>query len=61
MDEMVHSLLQYKGKIEHLKQEKASLTINYERSLLKFQNQIADMEEENRILTAELRKMETQV
>lgn len=34
MEEMVRSMLQYKGKLEALKSEKASLSINYEVSLV---------------------------
>ena len=61
MEEMVRSLLQYKSKIEHFKQEKASLTINYEKNVQKFRNRIGDLEEENCILSAELKKAESQV
>ena len=61
MEEMVRSLLQYKSKIEHLKEEKASLTINFEKHVQKYRNRVGDLEEENCILSAELKRVESQV
>ena len=61
MEEMVQNVMKYKKKIDELKQEKTTMMINYENNLQKYRTQISNLEHENRILEAEVKRMESQV
>ncbi|XP_025082021.1 uncharacterized protein LOC112556836 isoform X3 [Pomacea canaliculata] len=61
MEEMVQEMLQYKTKIDQLKQEKTNLTVTYENNLQKCRNHISRLERENMMLLNQVKKMESQL
>ncbi|XP_061189182.1 uncharacterized protein LOC133197251 isoform X2 [Saccostrea echinata] len=61
MEEMVKSMMQYKTKIEQMKQEKSSLSITYESNLQKYRNYISNLERENMMLLNDVKRFETQM
>ncbi|XP_056012912.1 serine-rich adhesin for platelets-like isoform X5 [Ostrea edulis] len=61
MEEMVKSMMQYKTKIEQLKQEKSSLSITYESNLQKYRSYISNLERENMMLLNDVKRFETQM
>ncbi|XP_067685563.1 serine-rich adhesin for platelets-like isoform X2 [Haliotis asinina] len=61
MEEMVRNMLQYKSKIDQLKQEKSNLSITYETNLQKYSSHISTLERENMVLLNEVKKLEAQL
>nr|KAG5714787.1 hypothetical protein BaRGS_000275 [Batillaria attramentaria] len=61
MEEMVRDMLQYKSKIDQLKQEKSNLAVTYENNLQKCRNHISTLERENMMLLNQVKKMESQL
>ncbi|KAL3854421.1 hypothetical protein ACJMK2_013691 [Sinanodonta woodiana] len=61
MEEAVQGMMQYKTKIDQLKQEKASLTATYENNLQKHRTHLSDFERENMMLLNEVKKLESQL
>ncbi|XP_050418591.2 uncharacterized protein LOC126831974 isoform X2 [Patella vulgata] len=61
MEETVQSMLQYKTKIEQLKQEKTNLASTYESSIQKHRNHISKLERENIMLLNQVKKLESQL
>ncbi|XP_060571450.1 serine-rich adhesin for platelets-like isoform X3 [Ruditapes philippinarum] len=61
MEGMVHEMIQYKSKIDQLKQEKSSLSTTYESNIDKFKGHITDLERENMVLLNEVKKLESQM
>ncbi|KAK3593472.1 hypothetical protein CHS0354_036996 [Potamilus streckersoni] len=61
MEEAVQGMMQYKTKIDQLKQEKASLTSTYENNLQKHRAHLSDFERENMMLLNEVKKLESQL
>ncbi|XP_041373996.1 serine-rich adhesin for platelets-like [Gigantopelta aegis] len=61
MEEMVRSMLQYKVKIDQLKQEKTNLAATFEVNLQKSQSQISELERENMMLLNQVKKLESQM
>lgn len=53
--------MQYKTKIEQLKQEKSSLSITYESNLQKYRSYISNLERENMMLLNDVKRFETQM
>lgn len=54
-------MMQYKTKIEQLKQEKSSLSITYESNLQKYRSYISNLERENMMLLNDVKRFETQM
>ncbi|KAL4217378.1 NCK-associated protein 5 [Mactra antiquata] len=61
MECMVQDMLQYKSKIDQLKQERSSLSSTYESNIEKFKGHITDLERENIMLLNEVKKLESQI
>ncbi|XP_076450617.1 uncharacterized protein LOC143286749 isoform X2 [Babylonia areolata] len=61
MEDMVRDMLQYKTKIDQLKQEKANLAVTYESNVQKCRNHISTLERENMMLLNQVKKMESQL
>ncbi|XP_064647246.1 uncharacterized protein LOC135500027 isoform X2 [Lineus longissimus] len=61
MEDMVRSMVQYKMKLDQLKQEKANLTVTYEDHIDKYKTQISNLEQENMLMMNKIRKMESQL
>ncbi|XP_055869443.1 uncharacterized protein LOC106072418 isoform X2 [Biomphalaria glabrata] len=61
MEEMVANMLQYKVKIDQLKQENASMKTSYENNLQKYCSHISSLERDNMLLRNQVKKMEAQV
>ncbi|XP_053386400.1 serine-rich adhesin for platelets-like isoform X2 [Mercenaria mercenaria] len=61
MEGMVHEMIQYKSKIDQLKQEKSSLSTTYEANIDKFKSHITGLERENMMLLNEVKKLESQM
>ncbi|KAL8593244.1 hypothetical protein ACOMHN_009898 [Nucella lapillus] len=61
MEDMVRDMLQYKTKIDQLKQEKANLAATYESNVQKCRNHISTLERENMMLLNQVKKMEAQL
>ncbi|XP_074662854.1 uncharacterized protein LOC141915274 [Tubulanus polymorphus] len=61
MEDVVQNMLQYKNKLDQIRQEKANLTFTYEEQLQRYQSQICNLEQENMLLMNEVGKLETQV
>ncbi|KAH9523976.1 hypothetical protein Btru_047720 [Bulinus truncatus] len=61
MEEMVANMLQYKVKIDQLKQENASMKTSYENNLQKYCTHISTLERDNMLLRNQVKKMEAQV
>ncbi|KAI8776281.1 hypothetical protein BgiBS90_023437, partial [Biomphalaria glabrata] len=60
MEEMVANMLQYKVKIDQLKQENASMKTSYENNLQKYCSHISTLERDNMLLRNQVKKMEAQ-
>ncbi|XP_064598006.1 uncharacterized protein LOC135464511 [Liolophura sinensis] len=60
MEEVVQNMMQYKTKIDQLKQEKSSLAVTYESNLQKYRSQMNCLERENMMLLNEVKKKESQ-
>ncbi|KAK3082761.1 hypothetical protein FSP39_004607 [Pinctada imbricata] len=61
MEEMVTNMMQYKTKIDQLKQEKSSLSVTYESNLSKYRSHIGNLERENMMLMSDIRRYENQM
>ncbi|GFS18751.1 Nck-associated protein 5 [Elysia marginata] len=61
MEEMVANMLQYKAKIDQLKQENASMKTSYESNLQKYCSHISSLERDNMLLRNQVKSMETQI
>ncbi|OWF35483.1 uncharacterized protein LOC110442883 isoform X2 [Mizuhopecten yessoensis] len=60
MEETVRNMMQYKSKIDQLKQEKSSLSITYENNMHKYRNHISTLERENILLLNDVKRFESQ-
>ncbi|XP_060068750.1 uncharacterized protein LOC132548870 [Ylistrum balloti] len=60
MEETVRNMMQYKSKIDQLKQEKSSLSITYENNMHKYRNHISTLERENIMLLNDVKRFESQ-
>ncbi|XP_005109438.2 uncharacterized protein LOC101859276 [Aplysia californica] len=61
MNEVVANVLQYKTKIDQLKQESASMKTTYENNLQKYCNHLSTLERDNVMLMNQVKKMEAQL
>ncbi|CAL1535861.1 unnamed protein product [Lymnaea stagnalis] len=61
MEDMVANMLQYKVKIDQLKQENASMKSSYENNLQKYCSHISTLERDNMMLRNQIKKIEAQV
>ncbi|KAL5005740.1 hypothetical protein ScPMuIL_016898 [Solemya velum] len=61
MEETVRNMMEYKSKIDQLKQEKSSLLLTYENNLQKYRAHIGNLERENMVLLNGVKKLESQV
>ncbi|XP_052813736.1 mucin-4-like isoform X2 [Mya arenaria] len=61
MEGQVREMVQYKTKIDQLKQEKSSLNTTYEANVEKFKGHITELERENMVLLNEVKKLESQM
>ncbi|XP_033727874.1 LOW QUALITY PROTEIN: uncharacterized protein LOC117317251 [Pecten maximus] len=60
MEETVRNMMQYKSKIDQLKQEKSSLSVTYENNMHKYRNHISTLERENIMLLNDVKRFESQ-
>ncbi|KAK2167890.1 hypothetical protein NP493_1253g00013, partial [Ridgeia piscesae] len=59
MEEMARTMGHYANKLEQLKREKSMITVTYESNLQKCRTHISNLEQENKLLTAEVQTLES--
>ncbi|XP_063412241.1 serine-rich adhesin for platelets-like isoform X3 [Mytilus trossulus] len=61
MEQAVSQMMQFKSKIDQLKHEKSSLSMQYENNLQKYNSHISSLERENIMLLNDVKKFEQQM